>query len=159
MNLLAIVGAAGFALGSLVGYSIERAQVLHMEKVIAVQKLEASEQLAKITNRVNTEILENIELNKEVDLQGAAHEQELSTINTTLRNLRLRKPKCRADSSSSGTKDSSTGDIKSEASSDGVPEGLHEFLTERTLYADRNTGYALACYDFVINRNCGLRAE
>jgi hypothetical protein len=48
------------------------------------------------------------------------------------------------------------GEPESTTSTVDIPEGLHEFLTERTLIADRNTAYAVACYDFVVKRNCGI---
>lgn len=156
MSPITIAIAISFIIGAATGYSIEHVQVVSMEKNILELKLKAKEELENLTAIANKEILDNITINKVRDIEAAKHEESISRLNDELRSSKLRKPTSWDCSARAEAKGNSTGNTKEETSSFGTIQRLHELLTTRTAIADRNSAYALECYNFVIERNCGI---
>ena len=156
MSPTTIAVAIAFTLGILTGYSVEHTQVVYMEKNIVELKLKAAEQIENLTALANKEILDNITINKVRDIEAAKHEESITMLNNELRSSKLRKPTSWNCGASPKAESNSTRESESEASSFGTIQRLHELLKTRTAIADRNSSYALECYNFVIERNCGI---
>jgi len=159
MNIIVLYGiliAIGMSIGGTGVHYWEHYQVLSMEKQIADQKLEASQQLTTLTNKANEEILTNINLNSERD---KSYEQNIKTINflhDTINSVRLREPTSRKNSNCTATNSTSTGIVETETGDTGFSTRLHEFLKPRTFAADKISIYAAECYNFIVERNCGI---
>lgn len=157
--LWALIFAIGASSGASVAYWIKDIEVKGLEADRNLAKATAITVLAEETRKVEEKASENHKIAVEKEKADAQHVQTINTLHDKLVAAKLRpRPLSTSSCNTKGTS-GTVGTSESETNSSYIPAGLHGFLTERTLIADRNTKYALECYDFVIAKNCGISKE
>lgn len=152
----ALIFALGAAGGGTFGYKWQEYRVLHMQNAIAEQKIAANTIYNDLVQANNTAQAQVIETNNQRDVSYVQNINTINALHEQLSSARLRKPASWKSCNSSATASNSAEVVANTTASSEFPARLHEFFAPRTFIADQLAQYAKECYNFVIERNCGI---
>lgn len=130
-------------------------EIYRLETIAAQKDAVSSEIVAKRNEQLTEIYLKNTELNNELE---KSNEQAVDTINTLHERLiRLSKqPHTSRSKEVPRAESPSTKCPEREAENPELSRGFRALLVARSLEADRLNLYALNCYKFVVEQNCGI---
>ena len=152
----ALIFALGAAGGGTFGYKWQEYRVLQMQNAIAEQKIAANTIYNDLVQANTATQAQVIETNKERDVSYVQNINTINALHEQLSNARLQRPASWQSCNSSATAGNSAEVVTNTTSSSEFPARLHEFFAPRAFIADQLAQYAKECYNFVIERNCGI---
>lgn len=152
----ALIFALGAAGGGTFGYKWQEYRVLQMQNAIAEQKIAANTIYNDLVQANTATQMQVIETNNQRDISYVQNINTINALHEQLSSARLRKPASWKSCSSSATASNSAESIANTSADNQFPARLHEFFAPRTFIADQLAQYAKECYNFVIERNCGI---
>ena len=97
-----------------------------------------------------------IEVNNQRDVSYVQNVNTINALHEQLSNARLQRPASWQSCGGSTTASNSAESVANTTANNEFPARLHEFFAPRAFIADQLAQYAKECYNFVIERNCGI---
>ena len=152
----ALIFALGAAGGGTFGYKWQEYRVLQLQNAIAEQKIAANTIYNDLVQANNATQAQVIEINNQRDISYVQNINTINALHEQLSNARLQRPASWKSCGGSATASNSTESLANTTTDNQFPTRLHEFFAPRTFIADQLAQYAKECYNFVIERNCGI---
>lgn len=152
----ALIFALGAAGGGTFGYKWQEYRVLQLQNAITEQKIAANTVYNNLVQANSAMQRQVIETNNQRDVSYVQNINTINALHEQLSNARLQRPASWKSCNSSAAASNSAKVLANTSSDDKFPARLHEFFAPRTFIADQLAQYAKECYNFVIERNCGI---
>ena len=149
----------GVTSGSFVTNAVNSSTINEMKLAIIRQRELAEKTLLAEKEKVNEQQEKAIMLSTTIDRANVQSIQTINNLDSKLKSLRLRDRTSRQSCSSTERESNNSRSSEEETSSFEFPGRLHEFLTKRAYDSGIIDNYALACYTFVVENNCGISKE